>query len=495
MGTVLLKILCSHHLIASHRISSHLISEVKNFRAYHIHYHKHKGPKSNTMSVDKSQVKLRFFTREKEESLHVQDTPVYAPLTLRRFGLSEIVNHLLQSEKPVPFDFLIDGELLRSSLEDYLTKRGLSSETLLNVEYARAVLPPSYLASFNNEDWISSIDVGDKHIISGSYDGIVRTWNLSGKVDKQYIGHSGPVRAVKYVSNTRLVSAGNDRTLRLWKTKNDITVDEETVEEGKTLAILEGHKAPVVSLDISDNSRILSSSYDNSIGIWSTNYKEMINVDPMEELLNGADNKVSTAAKKRRKLANKDGSIRRRSPLSLLESHTAPVEQAIFDKTDNTVGYSVSQDHTIKTWDLVTARCVDTKTTSYSLLSMAQIPSLHLLACGSSARHITLHDIRANSSSKITQQQLLGHKNFVVSLDTCPENEYMLCSGSHDGTVKVWDVRSTAPMYTITREDPSVKKGVNDKVFATRWAQEVGIVSGGQDKKLQINKGDNIYKN
>ena len=35
----------------------------------------------------------------------------------------------------MPFDFLIDGELLRSSLEDYLTKRGLSSETLLDVEY------------------------------------------------------------------------------------------------------------------------------------------------------------------------------------------------------------------------------------------------------------------------------------------------------------------------------------------------------------------------
>lgn len=448
------------------------------------------------MSADKSQVKLRFFNRERDESLHVQDTPVYAPVALKRFGLSEIVNHLLQSEKPVPFDFLIDGELLRSSLEEYLTKKGLSSETLLNVEYARAVLPPSYLASFNNEDWISSIDVGDQSIISGSYDGIVRTWNLSGKVDKQYSGHSGPIRAVKYISNTRIVSAGNDRSLRLWKTKDDSTItDEENVEEGKTLAILEGHKAPVVSVDVSNNSRILSSSYDNSIGLWSTIHKEMTNVDPMEELTNGGDNKISTAAKKRRKLTLKDGSIRRRAPLSLLESHQAPVEQALFDARDNTVGYSVSQDHTVKTWDLVTSRCVDTKTTSYSLLSLAQLPSLHLLACGSSARHITLHDIRVDSSSKITQQQLHGHKNFVVSLDTCPENEYMLISGSHDGTVKVWDIRANSPMYTITRQDPSVEKGVNDKVFAVKWAQNAGIISGGQDKKLQINKGDNIYKN
>lgn len=455
---------------------------------------------------DKSQVKIRLFTREKDESLHVQDTPMYAPISLKRYGLSEIVNHLLESEKPIPFDFLIDGELLRTSLQDYLVKKGLSSEASLTLEYTRAILPPSYLSSFNNEDWISSLDVDSesKYIVSGSYDGIVRTWDMSGKVQKQYSGHSGPIRAIKVISSTRIVSSGNDRTLRLWKTKNDDLKpipqdiddedDEANIEDGKTLAILEGHKAPVVSIDVSNNSRILSASYDNSIGFWSTIYKEMNVVDPMEEL-NNSNSKISTAAKKRRRLTLKDGTIRRRAPLALLESHNAPVEATAFDFNDNTVGYSVSQDHTIKTWDLVTSRCVDTKTTSYSLLSLAQMPTLNLLACGSSARHITLHDPRVDSTSKITQQQLIGHKNFVVSLDTCPENEYILCSGSHDGTVKVWDVRSSTAMYTITREDPSVEKGVNDKVFAVKWAETVGIISGGQDKKIQFNKGDNIFKN
>ncbi|KAG0677171.1 ribosome biogenesis protein ytm1 [Kluyveromyces marxianus] len=444
------------------------------------------------MSNDKSQVKLRFFTREEDETLHVNDTPIYAPVSLKRYGLSEIVNHLLELPKSVPFDFLIDGELLRTSLQEYLTKKGLSSENFLNVEYTRAVLPPSYLSSFDNEDWVSALDVGSNYIYSGSYDGIVRTYNLSGKVEKQYSGHSGPIRAVRYISNTRLVSAGNDRTLRLWKTKNDDlkAIDEEEVEDGKTLAILEGHKAPIVSIDVSKD-RILSASYDNAVGLWSTNYKEMTVIDPMEDL----GNNVSSAAKKRRKLTLKDGSIRRRAPLSLLESHSAPVEAVLFDNLDQTVGYSVSQDHTIKTWDLITSKCVDTKTTSYSLLSIAQLPKRNLLACGSSARHITLHDPRVDSSSKITQQQLIGHKNFVVALDTCPENEYMLCSASHDGTVKVWDVRSNSAMYTITREDKSVVKGVNDKVFDVKWAQGVGIISGGQDKKIQINKGDNIFSN
>ncbi|SCV05862.1 LANO_0H16820g1_1 [Lachancea nothofagi CBS 11611] len=443
--------------------------------------------------AEEAQVKVRFFTREQDESLRVEDATLFAPVTLKRYGLSEIVNHLLSLEGSVPFDFLIDGELLRTSLEAYLNKKGLSSETQLNVEYTRAVLPPSYLKSFDNDDWVSALDVGSSRIISGSYDGIVRTWNLSGKIEKQYAGHSGAVRAVRYISGTRLVSGANDRTLRLWKTKNDdlknnLDVEEDDVEEGKTLAILEAHKAPVVTLDVNAD-RILSGSYDHSIAFWSTNHKEMMAVDPMDSL----GSNVSSAAKKRRKLALKDGSVRRRSPLALLESHTAPVESVCFDFSDKTVGYSVSQDHTIKTWDLVTARCVDTKSTSYSLLSMVQLPQLNLLACGSSARHITLHDPRVGTSTKITQQQLNGHKNFVVALDTCPENEYMLCSASHDGTVKVWDVRSNTAMYTITRE-AEVTKGINDKVFDVKWSKGLGIISGGQDKKIQINKGDDIFK-
>ena len=292
--------------------------------------------------TDKNQVKIRFFTREKDESLQVQDAPIYVPIQLKRYGLSEIVNHLLssndndkeeekQQRRPIPFDFLIDGELLRTSLDDYLVKHGLSTEVSLDVEYTRAVLPPSFLASFSNEDWISSIDVSGKltneplrSIVTGSYDGVVRTWGLDGTVRKQYSGHTAAVRAVKYISDTRLVSAGNDRSLRLWKTKGNDSVNvqnenenenEADIEEGKTLAILVGHKAPVVSLDVSlETSRILSGSYDNTIGLWSTNYKEMTAVDPSQALNGGdhadGDTKLSSAARKRRRLELKDKSIR-----------------------------------------------------------------------------------------------------------------------------------------------------------------------------------------
>lgn len=458
---------------------------------------------------DKSQVKISFFTKEDDESLHITDAPLYVPVSLKRYGLSDVVNHLLNKEDDaaaIPFDFLIDGVLLRTSVEDYLTKNGLSNEAYLNLEYTRAVLPPSFLASFNNDDWISSLDTlnstsarqlgGYKilkpRILAGSYDGIVRTYTMTGAVDKQFVGHSGSIRAVKWISPTKIASAGNDRQIRLWKTSGDNVQeeihDDDEPEDGKTLAILEGHKAPIVSLAIEGrSSRILSAGYDSVIGLWSTNVKDMTAI----EVLDYDSNVISSASKKRKKMAILDATTKRRSPLSLLEGHAQPVEDVIFDHGDSTVAYSVSQDHTIKTWDLYTSRCVDTRSTGYSLLSVLQLPAKNLLVSGSSARHINVHDPRvsATTTEQTSNVKLVGHSNFVVDLSASPNNDNMFASASHDGTVKVWDVRAEKSLYTIVRQE----KG-QDKVFSVCWDNEIGIISGGEDKKVQINKGSDIAK-
>lgn len=451
------------------------------------------------MSTDKSQVKIKLFTKEQDESLKVSDTALYVPVSLRRYGLSEIVNYLLVQQKKrdedasaVPFDFLIDNEVINVSLDGYLVKNGLSSEVLLTVEYKKSQVPPLFLSSFNNEDWVSSLSVikdenllddsvYESKILSGSYDGIVRTWDLSGKIEKQLTGHSAAIKAVKWISETRMVSASNDRLLRLWKVKNQHNIQDEP-EEGNTVAILEGHKAPVVSLSVNlKDRRILSGSYDHSLAIWSTNHRDMEPVTIEHDKL--MNNLTSTAAKKRRKLAIADESIKRRSPLMTLESHRQPVEAVTFASNHPSIGYSVSQDHTIKTWDIITGQNVATSTTSYSLLSLLELPKLNLLVTGSSARHILLHDPRSDSSS-IVSKQLVGHNNFVVDLAADPKNQYIFASASHDGTVKVWDIRSERSVYSLTRQDES-----KQKVLAVDWHEKAGIISGGEDKKIQINKG------
>lgn len=452
--------------------------------------------------MSESQIKVRFFTKEVDESLHAPEAPLFVPVSLKRYGLSEVVNHLLDREDQVPFDFLIDGVLLRTSLDDYLTKNGLSSEAFLLIEYARAVLPPSFLASFNAEDWVSSVDtlsassatekndithLSEPRILAGSYDSIVRTYNMSGQVQQQFLGHLAAVKAVKWVTAHRAVSGANDGQIRLWKTS---TVASEDIEEdlpdmAKTVAILLGHTSAIVSLDTHAKSqRILSAAHDNVIGVWSTVPKEMNLVDPLSEEASGAF--ASLASKKRRKMALKDSNVKHRAPLALLEGHSQPVEGVCFDKTDSSVAYSVSQDHSIKTWDLVTGRCVDSRSTGYSLLSVLQLPEVNLIAAGSSARHINLYDPRIDAgATERNTAKLTGHTNFVVGLAACPNKSNIFASASHDGTVRVWDVRSERALHVLERDSG------NGKVLGVAWDSDIGIVSGGEDKKIQINSNPN----
>ena len=186
----------------------------------------------------------------------------------------------------------------------------------------------------------------------------------------------------------------------------------------------------------------------------------------------------------------------------MLHQHTGPVSGALFDLNDPTVGYSTSWDQTVRTWDLVTASLVDTRTTSSALFCIEHMPPLHLIAAGSVSRVIKLVDPRV-SAATVTALTLKGHKNSVVSLARDPANDYTIVSGSHDGTCRVWDVRSTQQekegavgqsLYTLPRASlngsPSPATGDGVKVFDVCWHQDVGILSAGEDKAVQINRSD-----
>jgi hypothetical protein len=80
--------------------------------------------------AEEQQVIVRFVSEV--EAYAISDEPLELPSKLTRYGLSELVNHLLASTgsveggKPIPFDFLLDGELLRTSLKKFMQLRGIS---------------------------------------------------------------------------------------------------------------------------------------------------------------------------------------------------------------------------------------------------------------------------------------------------------------------------------------------------------------------------------
>ena len=76
-------------------------------------------------SEELSQVGVRLVASDPQFA--VPETPLAVPAGLNRAGLSEVVNQLLALDKRVPFDFAINGKLLRSALSKHLRTHAVST--------------------------------------------------------------------------------------------------------------------------------------------------------------------------------------------------------------------------------------------------------------------------------------------------------------------------------------------------------------------------------
>ncbi|KAI3323211.1 WD40-repeat-containing domain protein [Xylariaceae sp. AK1471] len=479
------------------------------------------------------EVRVNFTTTSTDLQLpEDRSSLLVVPTDLKRYGLSRILNSssMLDTASPIPLDFLINGQFLRSSLQEYLETNGLSAEETLTIQYVRSLIPPVYQASFEHNDWISGIDVlsatsragvwsGDKlalnqdRIVSASYDGLLQIWDPSGKsmARSSAGGHTASAKAAKFLSSTQIASAGLDRTVRIWKYAESDGGLQGTLKPSLELY---GHKASVDALDVhGPTGRVLSASADGAIGLWTTSKSSAPAVPA--ELLPGA----GASESKKRKLSGASAAPQR-GPLGMMPIHSSAATAVCFDPTDASVAYSASQDHTIRTIDLTTSKVENVITTSHPLLALTPLhrnpgtaSSSVLLAAATAARHITLVDPRV-SASTISVLTLRGHKNMVSSLAASPDNDYSLVSGSYDGTCRIWDLRSvragtkaegggsvSESVYVIERESLKGSKprrtagdvpGRGVKVFDVAWDKTFGIVSAGEDKIVQINRGRDL---
>ncbi|RKF57053.1 Ribosome biogenesis protein ytm1 [Erysiphe neolycopersici] len=476
----------------------------------------------NIQSKNYGQIQVYFTTSSKDIELAEEKRQLLVPSNVQRYGLSMILNSdsMLNTDSPIPFDFLIDGNFLRTSLEEYILENGLSPEITLNLQYVRSLIPPSYKASFEHDDWVSCVDIlssssaagcwgankgaiSQDLILSASYDGLIRIWSKSGQIistsaGSEMGGHTSSIKTAMFMSPTQVASGGLDRTLKIWKYKE---AEDKFSGELKPKLELIGHTGSIESIDSHGPSgRLISSSMDGTVRVWTTS-KNDAPIAP--------ENIVAARSITKRRKATNSSSLPRYGPLSVLSSNKGPVSTVIFNPLDHTVAYSASQDHTVRTFDLSTSTLVDTRTTLNTLLSLAALPgiSTQLLAAGTSARHIILLDPRVSVQS--TQVMTLrGHNNKIVSIAPDPESNFGLVSGSHDGTCRVWDLRSSRmgtkdegggkvgeAVYVIEREGHKGKRPVGGegvKVLSVKWDNEVGMLSGGEDKRVQINHGKGV---
>ncbi|KAI7893549.1 WD40-repeat-containing domain protein [Mucor mucedo] len=416
------------------------------------------------MSSEQEQVQVRFTTQQTEYA--VSDAAILLPSNIKKDGLSEIVNSLLDNDKPIPFDFLIDGQLLRSSIVEYLNANRLSTENLVTIEYVESMLPPTPLTAYQHDDWISSVKGHNGLFATGSYDNMVRLWNSTGECVGTFMGHADSVKSVAFGrvndSTAQVFSGGLDHALLGW---------EYSIEDGSHRLMYEckGHKGPIESVALdAQNKYVASASADGLVKVWTT-------TEPTE------DEPVETGEtnKKRKKTEKTDGR-KLKTKCITLEGHVGAVNAVTFDDASSNTVYTGGWDHSIRSWDVEQQVNLTTKNCEKVVLDVDYSNASKLLATGHSDNTIRLWDPRSEDGTNV-KLSLRGHSAWVSSVCWSKTSEFALCSGSYDSTVRVWDIRSKEPLYTVEAEDKTKK----DKVLSVYWDNDK-ILSGGEEKQLKI---------
>lgn len=202
------------------------------------------------------------------------------PSRFSRYELSRLVNEALELEKPVPFDFIIGGKLLRVSLSEYLNSHNLSLESTIEVEYVPIVGKPHESSSDDLPDWISSIAVFESGYVVGCYDGTVHVYNKDDTLVAKKQVHTKPIKCVD-IQNvgdvTTITSASLDNSLHILELKGNSIVEYATCT---------GHDSHVLSCSLNAKTGlVVSGAWNGSIFIWDTKRMDPSNeIEPIHTL-------------------------------------------------------------------------------------------------------------------------------------------------------------------------------------------------------------------
>ncbi|KAJ3697964.1 hypothetical protein LUZ61_001669 [Rhynchospora tenuis] len=432
------------------------------------------------------QVQVRFVTRL-SPPLRVPPSSMAVPSHLTRFGLSDIVNLLLKNSDPdhenQPFDFLIDGELVRMKLDEFLMVKGISAEKVLEIEYVKAVAPRKQEDPCPHDDWVSAVDGSNSSfIVTGCYDALTRIWKAGDVSVCTHVleGHTGAITSAKFIDvrgveneqNFHLVTGSKDRLLRLWKC--DATKRRGDPTRVGAYKILAGHTSSVQSVSVNPSREMISSgSWDCSIKLW----------DVKESEEDGDGNTISLKKRKVNSMTKESEDARLEgAATSTLIGHTQCVSAVAWPDPD--VLYSASWDHSVRQWDVPSGKETWTMVCGKALNCLdIGGESSALVAAGGSDPVLRIWDPR-KPGSLAPIFQYSSHSSWISACKWHPRSWFHLLSASYDGKVMLWDLRTAWPL--------AVMDSHQDKVLCADWWKGDSIVSGGADSKLCITSGIDI---
>ena len=202
-----------------------------------------------------STVQVQFFTKESKYA--IPETSLLLPVNLKRKGLTEVVHHFLDEDCRIPLEFLLDGVIIRGSLEEVLASTGRSCEDSLNVEYICALQKPKNTKTLTHNDWVSCFASVDSFTVSGDFSGSVYLWDSKLNLVHSLKISDYPIKCCSSfvkMEESYIVFGGIDQTIHL------LLLDKRCVKLEK-VGESKGHLDSVLSLSSNDSLVIYAVSF------------------------------------------------------------------------------------------------------------------------------------------------------------------------------------------------------------------------------------------
>ncbi|KDD75286.1 hypothetical protein H632_c764p0, partial [Helicosporidium sp. ATCC 50920] len=422
------------------------------------------------------------------------------PAGQARYGLSQIVNALLELDPPRPFEFLVNGKLLRSSLLEHVGAHNLSAEVVLQIEYTFAVLPPRPGPSLPHEDWVSSLAAvpaqfngprRSEMLLSLSYDCSATLWapatateggakpsSLALEPSRTWTRCAPRPQRCGAFAGRWALTGGEDGLVRAW--------DWGSQDEASTSACaaeLRGHTDAVVSVATHAAAAAATGGWDTSVCLWK--------LRALEEAEKAAEEEKSEGSEEtKRRRTGEDGSATassspsQLSPAVALKSHTGAVSALAWADANSLV--SGSWDKSVRVWDCEVQRPVDSFRAPMAVYAVALPPPPSadspvrplLVALSGADRSLRIWDARV-AGSATPARVLRGHSDWTPGLAWHPTSAHHLLSASHDGSARLWDLRAEGALFSIPAPQAI-------RCWTAAWVGERGVAFGGASRDVSV---------